>query len=321
LERPTGSEPLCHVVLLGPMSTSSREQLVRGLQERFNLTARQAEALVQKAPVIVKKGLTIEKANSLASLLEEIGARVRIERVFPEPQRTVSPRKRVTLQETVPPKIGEISPESYCLWEDMENLGFFKAFFGTIAEVLFHPTRFFSRMPVDKGLIRPLIFALVMGVLGGMFSLIYQFLMMASFGDFFEAEGLAGFQLPIIIGSAIGLPIITVIGVFVVTAVLHVCLMIVRGNRRGFEATFRVIAYAMSTQILGIIPFLGGLIGAIWGLVIEIIGIRESHTISTGRAALAIFLPVLVVLAFLLVLAAVLIPIIFRIFSEFMGNY
>jgi hypothetical protein len=123
------------------------------------------------------------------------------------------------------------------------------------------------------------------------------------------------------IGSAIGLPILTIIGVFIGGGILHVCLMIVRGNRKGFEATFRVIAYAMGTQIFGIIPFLGGAVGAIWALVIEIIGLRESHGISTGRAALAIFLPILVILALLAVLAAVMIPIIFRLVSGVAGNF
>ena len=57
-------EPLCYVVLLGPASESNREQLTRGLQERFRLTPRQAEALVQKAPVVVKRGITMERATS-----------------------------------------------------------------------------------------------------------------------------------------------------------------------------------------------------------------------------------------------------------------
>ncbi len=321
MERQTIGEPRCRIVLLGPISESSREQLVKGLQERFNLTAKQAEALLQKAPVVVKKGLTMEKANIFLQRLQEIGAHVRIERVFPEEPEAPSPKERIRPRETIAPPIEEMAPESYCMWEDMENLGFFKAFFGTIWEVLFHPSLFFSRMPVERGLGYPLIFALVMGVLGGMFGLLYQFVMMFIFGGFSESEGFGGFSVPMLIGSAIGLPIITVIGVFIASGILHVCLMIVRGNRKGFEATFRVIAYAMSTQVFGIIPILGGMIGGIWSLVVEIIGLRESHGISTGRAAFAMFLPVLVILALVIILAAILIPIILRILSDVAGSF
>jgi hypothetical protein len=313
-------EPLCYVVLLGPASESTREQLTRGLQERFRLTPHQAETLIQRAPVVVKRGITMEKATGLVQHLEEIGARVRIERGFPEQKDSHFEKPGSALERTGHAKTGEVSVTAYCSWEDMENLGFFRAFFSTIRDVLFHPSRFFSRMPVEGGLIHPLIFALIMGVLGGVFSLVYQFLFVSFLGMLPNAEGTGGFQVPMMIGSAIGLPIMTIIGVFLVSAVLHVCLMIVRGNKKGFEATFRVVAYTMSTQIFGIIPLLGGLIGGIWTVVVQIIGIRESHGISTGRSALAIFLPVLVIVVLGLVLAAVMIPVFFRIFREIMGG-
>jgi hypothetical protein len=171
-------------------------------------------------------------------------------------------------------------------------------------------------MPVDRGLIHPLVFALVMGVLGGMFSLLYQFLMTYSVSRLVPLEGMGGLNVTMMIGSVIVLPILTVIGVFIGSAILHVCLMIVRGNRKGFEATFRVIAYVMSTQIFGIIPILGGLVGLIWAFVIEIVGARETHGISTGRATLAVFLPILVIVVLGIALAAVMIPIFFNAFQE-----
>lgn len=320
MEKPGTSEPSCNVILLGPVSESSREQLVRGLEERFKLTPRQAETLVRKAPVVVKRGLTIERANAFVQHLEKIGARVRIERIFTEQEPAVAPRQEGPSRETMPPKTDEPAPESYCFWEDMQNLGFFKAFFGTLGDVLFHPSSFFSRMPVDRGLIHPLIFALVMGVLGGMFGLLYQFVMMDLLGRAVDVEAIGDFHVSMMIGSAIGLPIITIIVVFVLSAILHVCLMIVRGSRKGFEATFRVIAYAMSTQIFGIIPILGGLIGFIWALVIGIVGAREAHRISTGRATLAVFLPILVIIALVVVLAAVMIPIFLRAFQDIIAS-
>jgi hypothetical protein len=316
LDRPRSGEPLCQVVLLGPVSESARDQLILGLQKRFRLTADQAERLLQRAPVVVKRGVTMEGAHVFVHHLEEIGARVRIERVLQEEPQTTTPEPETDREKTIPPGVAEPVSETYCLWEDMENLGFLRAFFGTIGEVLFHPTRFFSQMPVDRGLIQPLIFALVMGVLGGLIGLVYQLLMTHYIGGFFHAEGAGGVSVPLMVGSAIGLPILTVIGVFIGSAILHLCLMIVRGNRKGFEATFRVVAYAMSTQIFGIIPILGSIIGWIWTLVVEILGIRESHRISTGRAAFAIFLPLLAILALLIVLAVIMVPVLLQIFRE-----
>jgi hypothetical protein len=73
--------------------------------------------------------------------------------------------------------------------------------------------------------------------------------------------------------------------------------MMVGGNRKGFEATFRVIAYSWSTQIFTLVPLVGSFIIPIYALVIEIIGLRESHGIGSGRAALAIFLPFIAIVA------------------------
>lgn len=315
LQPSSKAEPTYNVVFLGPVTESSREQLTRGLQQRFKLTPKQAAALLERAPVLVKRGVSLEKAHSLIHHLEEIGAKVRIERVVSEEEAEPFSEQGSTGQETVSPEGQGVSRESYCPWEDMENLGFLKAFFATLGEVLFHPTRFYSRMPVDRGLINPLIFALVMGVLGGMFGLVYEFVLNYVVGSLFQTPVFGDLSAPMMIGSAVGLPILTLVGVFVATAVLHVCLMIVRGNRNGFEATFRVTGYAMSTQIFGAIPILGGLVGGIWTLVLYVIGLRESHGISTGRAAMAVFLPLVLILALAVALLAVMVPFILGLFS------
>ncbi len=303
-------------MLLGPVSEPSRDQLLRGLQERFKLTAQQAETLLHKTPVVVKKGLSLERANALLHRLEEISARARIERVFPEHEEALPAAQKISAQKTISPEREAGPPDSHCLWEDMENVGFLRAFFGTIWEVLSHPSQFFARMPVDKGLIRPMVFALVMGVFGGMVGLLYQFLMIYFLGGIFESQDFGNLQAPMMIGSAIGLPIITIIGVFIISGILHVCLMIVRGNQEGFEATFRVVAYAMSTEVFAVVPFLGGLIGSVYSLVIWILGTREAHRTTTGKAALAVLLPILAILAlFVVIIAAVILPLIFKITS------
>ena len=86
--------------------------------------------------------------------------------------------------------------------------------------------------------------------------------------------------------------------------------MIVGGNRKGFEATFRAISYSYSAQLFNIVPFIGNFIGGIYLLILTIIGVREGHNISTGKAVLAVLLP-LIVVAGLGILMAILIPIFF----------
>jgi hypothetical protein len=71
--------------------------------------------------------------------------------------------------------------------------------------------------------------------------------------------------------------------------------MIVGGANKPFEATFRVLAFSQgSTGPLQMIPVCGGLIAFVWWLVCDCIGLARAHETSTGRAVIAVLLPLIV---------------------------
>src|SRR5204863_879753 len=91
------------------------------------------------------------------------------------------------------------------------------------------------------------------------------------------------------------IPLFVVIVLFVGSAVVHVCLMIVGGANKSFETTFRVLAFMHgSTGPLQMIPVCGGLIAGVWALIVNCIGLARAHETTTGRAVLAVFLPLIV---------------------------
>jgi hypothetical protein len=64
------------------------------------------------------------------------------------------------------------------------------------------------------------------------------------------------------------------------------------GGRKGYGNTIKAFAYGNTPVFLfGWIPAVGGLFW-IWALVLDIIGIRQLHEISTGRAVGAVLLSV-----------------------------
>ena len=64
------------------------------------------------------------------------------------------------------------------------------------------------------------------------------------------------------------------------------------GGRKGYGNTIKAFAYGNTPVFLfGWIPFVGGLFW-IWALVLNIIGIRQLHEISTGRAVGAVLLSI-----------------------------
>jgi len=80
------------------------------------------------------------------------------------------------------------------------------------------------------------------------------------------------------------------------------------GGRKGYENTIKAFAYGNTPALMfGWIPFVGGLF-SIWALVLDIIGVRQLHQISTGRAvgAVLVSIAVLAVIVVLIVLGVVL---------------
>lgn len=172
----------------------------------------------------------------------------------------------------------------YCPWEDRERLGVFEAIKQTVAGVLFSPTQFFSQLPPSGGLTQPLFFGLILGSAGLIMSQIWTALFQTGQG------GSLGMLLVWIILS----PIFVAIALFVGAAVAHLCLAIVGAANEEYEATFRVYSYVQAAQVWHVFPMVGAFVSLVWSMVAAVIGLREVHATTTGKAVLAILLPVLV---------------------------
>jgi len=97
------------------------------------------------------------------------------------------------------------------------------------------------------------------------------------------------------------------IGVLIGGLWLHIWVYLV-GGRKGLTQTFKALMYgATPSLLLGWIPVIGFL-AAIWALIVEIIGIRQLHEISTGKAVAAVILAIIIPLIVLLVLFVILRP-------------
>jgi hypothetical protein len=174
-------------------------------------------------------------------------------------------------------------------WEHRQRRGLFKAFVGTLVMVLTKPGEAFTVMKREGGMGKPLIYALIGGCVGGLVSHLFQ-LSLQYGGLFSRPPDRATTAFFIIL-----LPVFVVIGSFIGSAIVHVCLMIIGGANQSFETTFRVLAFSQgSTGPLQMIPLFGGLIAGIWALVCNCIGLARAHETGTGRAVLAVFLPLIV---------------------------
>jgi len=189
------------------------------------------------------------------------------------------------------------APRSGLPWEHRQERGLFNAFVETLVIVLTKPGEAFTVMKREGGLGEPLIYALIGGCLGGIVSLLFS-LGLQSVGFFADRHDTFAAMTGMGVGSAafiVLVPLFIVIGLFIGGAIVHLCLMIVGGANQSFETTFRVIAFSQgSTGPLQMIPVCGGVIAGAWALVCNCIGLARAHETDTGRAVLAVLLPVIV---------------------------
>jgi hypothetical protein len=160
---------------------------------------------------------------------------------------------------------------------------------------LLNPSEGFARMALGGDLGRPLIFAVVLGWVGIVAGQLYQLMMPGIPWRYFPGmEHSMDYAVrPLFtIVMMVFAPVFILLAVFIWSAILHLFLLIVGAGGSGFTATIRVVCYAGVTQVVQVVPLCGGIIGSIWAIVLEIVGLAAAHRTSQGKAAVAVLLPI-----------------------------
>jgi len=86
-----------------------------------------------------------------------------------------------------------------------------------------------------------------------------------------------------------------IFSIFIGAGILHIGAILV-GGKNGYRQTFKASVYSLTPSfILGWFPLLLIPI-SIWSFILVILGLRELHDISTGKAFLAAILPTIIIL-------------------------
>ena len=182
-----------------------------------------------------------------------------------------------------------------------------QSFVGAVGDLVTHPVGFFRNIARRGDFVNPLIFALVCAVIsaafGGFLGILYA---TVGIGDGSVWGAIGAF-----VTSMFFTPIISTIALFIGAGILHLLVaLIIKPANTGFEATFRVVSYANVAQLVSWIPVLGPIVAAVASIALSIIGVREVHETTTGKAALVVLIPaavgLLVALFLIVVVGAVL---------------
>jgi len=150
---------------------------------------------------------------------------------------------------------------------------FAQSFIGVWKRVTSEPRSFFQEMPVSGGLTNPLIFAVVCLAISGL-----------------------GF---LIIGPrvrALSFVVEGVIRSFVYAALFVLIARQVFGGTGDYEATYRVVAYAMAPFALYWIPLVGKL-AALYSMVLVMVGLERVQGFDAVKSVLTLLLSAIAILA------------------------
>jgi hypothetical protein len=182
-------------------------------------------------------------------------------------------------------------------------------FLGVVRRVVLNPVEFFSGLPRQGNLASPLLFALICIEVSTILSWLLVLVGVVnspSLNTNPQTLGLTSIfpsGLPKV--SILLAPIGGLIGILIAAGIQQLLVRLIVGARNsGFGATLKVASYTQVTNLVNWIPAIRPLL-ALYGVYLAIMGIREVHGTTTGRAALVVLLPFAVLLLVALVILLV----------------
>ncbi|MFW5920864.1 MAG: YIP1 family protein [Polyangiales bacterium] len=184
-------------------------------------------------------------------------------------------------------------------WERRREIGRLRAFWRTTKVAMRTPTRFYRTPPTEEGQLWPVVYGVLAYTAGQLGSYLFMALLVllgggiaAAFAPEPEIGGiLFGYfgcwtvgMFPLVLLQA---PVYALLGILAGAAMSHGTLALFRVPRGSFEQTLRVVAFANAPYILYVVPCVGPLVGLVGVVVLEVIGLREVHRLSTDKAVLA----------------------------------
>lgn len=189
-------------------------------------------------------------------------------------------------------------------WPPREDTSVLDAGATTWKESVFSPTQFFRRMPREFDFGWVVGYYLIIAVIAGGIGLFWKMVLGPSFIERMMPANTAPAN-PLV--DFLVSPIVLLIGLFIFTGIIHAFLLLFRGARYGFTTTVRVFCFASGPGLFVVLPIFGTIVGAVWSLVLTVIGLREAHETTTGKVIAALFVPGIVfgILAVLVMIASV----------------
>jgi hypothetical protein len=193
-------------------------------------------------------------------------------------------------------------------WERRDEVGFWTGWARTVQQALFEPGALFAAARLDKGssqlgfavltasifcAIGQLLEASVRNLIGE--RLRESFAGLSSDPDLQRRidEMLQRASPGAVLTIVLLTPVAALVVLYVNAAITHAIAALMGQAKRGFAATFAACAYACAPLVFLAVPGCGSIVAILWTIVLTSIGLKITHRISGGAAAVAVLAPYL----------------------------
>lgn len=177
-------------------------------------------------------------------------------------------------------------------WSKRSEIGWFKGFIDTVKAVTVNPTTFFASLQKNGDWGGALIFGVIVCWIGKAFETLWGLLAFSLIPwgvidepalQFLPVAAITGIS----IISLIIAPVFILIGIFILAGLLHLAALILGDGEKGFEVTLKTVCYASVSRLAIILPFCGGILAFVWGLILLMVGMVQGHRTDTWKGVLA----------------------------------
>ncbi len=177
-------------------------------------------------------------------------------------------------------------------WPPQPDTSTLDALAETWSEVVRRPARFYSRLPLGARLGPAMVFLIVLSYAGAGADLFWGEVLPSR--DWLWSDTLGTSRSEAVIAFLFAGPLALAFTVLL-AGLVQTGLIVFGARQQSARETLHVLLYASATSLFQLIPWVGTLVGSIWWAVVTVVGVREVHRCSTGRAAAATFVPIFAV--------------------------
>lgn len=216
--------------------------------------------------------------------------------------------------------MSDLEGAGYAPREDRNAPNPISAYFLTLKSILTKPTAFFRDLPRPTGMVRPLVFGIVTSWIGSAL----EYLWFTGFGKLFagriadlmrafekvpEIDSSGQFETALAIrervtewifgvGSVLIDPFKSCAWILFLSFFIWVAARLFANRdyppaerRLAYETAVSIVAFSQAAALFKGVPVVGGMIAAVFAMVIGVIGATETYRVTTGRAILIALFP------------------------------